>query len=158
MLREPAIAVYLARVTQKLAQNSDADLPISIQVMDSDDVDAFTLPGGYQYISLGLLLRLESEGELASVLARGIAPTALHSATREMTREAWGQIGSIPLMFVGSGMPPTGKSADFLPLTLLSWRREDEWDADYFGVQYLYQAGYEPECFLLALQRAWADD
>jgi beta-barrel assembly-enhancing protease len=61
-------------------------------------------------------------------------------------------------MFVGSGMPPTGKSADFLPLTLLSWRREDEWDADYFGVQYLYQAGYEPECFLLALQRAWADD
>jgi len=93
MLREPAIAVYLARVTQKLAQNSDADLPISIQVMDSDDVDAFTLPGGYQYISLGLLLRLESEGELASVLARGIAHTALHSATREMTRGAWGKLG-----------------------------------------------------------------
>lgn len=158
MLRDPAIADYLAGVTQKLAQNSDADLPIRTRVIDSDEVSAFTLPGGYQYISLGLLLRLENEGELASVLARGIAHTALHSATREMTREALAQLGNIPLIFVGSGVPPAGKSANSLPLTLLNWRREDELDADYFGVQYVYKAGYLPECFLRALQRVWADD
>lgn len=158
MLRDPAIADYLARLTQKVARNSDADLPITVRVIDSDEVNAFTLPGGYQYVSLGLLLRLESEAELASVLARGIAHTALHSATREMTREAMARIGSIPLIFVGSGVPPVGKSANFLPLTLLSWRREDELDADYFGLQYVYRAGYLPECFSQALQRVWADD
>ena len=153
MLRDPAIADYLARLTQKVARNSDADLPITVRVIDSDEVNAFTLPGGYQYVSLGLLLRLESEAELASVLARGIAHTALHSATREMTREAMARIGSIPLIFVGSGVPPVGKSANFLPLTLLSWRREDELDADYFGAQYMYKAGYDPKCLMKLVQR-----
>jgi predicted Zn-dependent protease len=85
MLDDPAIVDYVARVAQKVAQNSDAKMPIAVSVIDSDESSALTLAGGHQYITRGLLLRLESEGELASVLARGIAHTALRSATMELT-------------------------------------------------------------------------
>lgn len=125
-LTDPAIRDYIDRVAQAVAKNSDAVMPITVRVIDSDSVDAFTLPGGYQYVSRGLLLRLDGEGELASVLARGIAHTALRSTTTLATKAE--------TMLVSS---------------------DDELDADYFGAQYLYKTGYDPECFINFVQRIW---
>jgi predicted Zn-dependent protease len=85
LLRDPMVTTYLEGLAKTMAQNSDTQMFITVLVTDDESVYALTLPGGYQYISRGLLLRLHSEGELASVLARGIAHTALRSATREYT-------------------------------------------------------------------------
>jgi len=158
VLHDPAVSDYLERLEQALVRNSDADLPITLRVIDSQQVTALTLLGGHQYVSLGLLLRMESGGELAAMLARGIAHTALHSATRELTMEQLAEVANIPVIFVGSSVPPSGTAVPTVPLTLASFMREDERDADFFGVQYAYKAGYDPACFVRALQSAWADE
>jgi predicted Zn-dependent protease len=83
ILDDLVVTEYINRIAQKIAQNSDARVPISIRVIDSDEPNAFTLPAGFQYINTGLILRAENEGELASVLARGVAHTAMRSSTME---------------------------------------------------------------------------
>lgn len=103
LLTDPAITEYIDRVAQTAAKNSDARMPITVRVIDSDSMDAFTLPGGYQYVSRGLLLRLAGEGELASVLARGIAHTALRSATTLATRADILQTSTVPLITTAPG-------------------------------------------------------
>ena len=155
VLNDGAMTDYVARVTDNIVRNSDAQMPITVRLVDSDKVEAFTLPGGYQYITRGLLLQLESEGELASVLARGIAHTALRSATRLMTRASWAKVGTVPLVFVGSGVPSSSTSGAAIPLTFLSFSRGFEFEADYFGVQYVYKAGYNTESFSRLVQRIW---
>lgn len=155
LFTDPAITDYIDRVAQTVAKKSDAVMPITVRVIDSDSVEAFTLPGGYQYVSRGLLLRLAGEGELASVLARGIAHTALRSATTLATRADILQISTVPLITTapGSSFPRDAVSA--VPLTSLEMHSDDELDADYFGVQYLYKTGYDPECFISFVQRIW---
>jgi len=73
LLDDRDITEYIAKVGDNIAKNSDLQMPVTFRLIDSDDVEALTLPGGYQYLSRGLLLELQSESELASVLARGIA-------------------------------------------------------------------------------------
>jgi predicted Zn-dependent protease len=155
VLKDPAITVYVERVAQNVAHNSDAHFPVTVTVIDSDSVNAFTLAGGYQYITRGLLLRLEGEGELASVLARGIAHTALRSATREATKSQMMQLATIPAAPLGTAGPTPNDINLAIPLTSLKMRRDDELDADYFGVQYLYKAGYDPKAFTDFILRVW---
>lgn len=157
LLHDPITAAYVEGLAETIAQNSDAQMPITVRVTDSAKVYALTLPGGYQYISRGLLLQLHSEGELASVLARGIAHTALRSGTREATMASLTRSMAIPVIFVGQDAPVNDPSGPELAaqLTLLKFRRNDELDADYFGVQYLYKAGYDAECFVRFIQTMW---
>jgi beta-barrel assembly-enhancing protease len=157
LLRDPTISAYVGWLAHTVAQNSDAQqIPITVRIIDSEDVKASTFPGGYQYISRGLLLRIRNEGELASVLARGIAHTALHSAIREFSKEAIAKIATTPLIFGPSdkNTPPSSSTVRWL----LKTKWEDEFDADYFGLQYLYKSGYDPECFLSFVQTAWPTD
>ncbi len=149
LLNDPIVTDYIGRVAQNVANNSDAHIPVTVRLIDSDVVNALTLPGGYQYINRGLLLQLHGEAELASLLARGIAHTALRSATREATKGELMQVATVPLI-----LTPVGWSST-IPLTELKMRRQDELDADYFGVQYLYKAGYDPKCFADFVQRLW---
>ncbi len=150
MLSDPALNGYVGRVAHKVAQNSDSDIPIQVRVIDSEEVDACTLPGGYLYVTVGLLLQLESEGELASVLARGIAHTALRSAARLATRANLLQpAGS---HFDGLGQLDMCANSSGLPFIFLAMRRRVELEADYFGVQYIYKSGYEPDTFIRLLQ------
>ena len=148
---DPVIAEYVNRIAQKIAQNSDARLPITVRVIDSDVFNAFTLPGGFQYINTGLILQTGGEAELAGVLARGIAHTAIRSATKEATKGEIMQVSAIPLIFLGPGGWAGYGMFDgqnlSIPLTYLKFRRDAERAADYFGLQYLYKAGYDPECF-----------
>jgi predicted Zn-dependent protease len=149
LLNDPIVTDYIGRVGQSVANNSDAHIPVTVRVIDSDVVNAFTLPGGYQYINRGLLLQLHGEAELAGLLARGIAHTALRSATRAATKGELMQLATVPLI-----LTPVGWSST-IPLTELKMRRQDELDADYFGVQYLYKAGYDPRCFTDFIERIW---
>lgn len=156
LLRDSRVSAYLDRLTQTIAQNSDVQTPITVRVIDSGEVYAVTLPGGYQYITRGLLLQVDNEGELASLIARGIAHSALHSAMKEYTRAA---LASISVRTISVAQAPlaisTSDAGLAIPLMLLKMRRDDELDADYFGVQYLYKAGYDTECFTRFIQTMW---
>lgn len=156
LLNDPIAQQYLDHLAKVLAQNSDAQFPITMRVIDSEEFYALTLPGGYQYISRGLLLRVGNECELAAALARGIAHTSLRSATGEQTRANLLKMMAIPLIYTGGSGPGNSTQADLAtPLTLLKFSREDESAADYLGVQYLYKSGYASECFITFVRKAW---
>lgn len=155
LLQDATVDAYINGLAQELYQNSDARIPVTVRIIDSDDVYAVTLPGGYQYLSRGLLLIVDDEAGLATVLARGIAHTALRSATMDQTRENLMKMATVPLILVGNS-PGTQDTSLAVPLTALKFKREDEQDADYFGLQYQYRAGYDPDAFLRTIQTIWS--
>jgi predicted Zn-dependent protease len=152
-LNDSTVTEYIERVGQNLAKNSDVQMPITVAVIDSDEVNAFTLPGGYQYVSRGLLLQLDSEAELASVLARGVAHTALRSATILATKGELTNAAITPAAKVATGDLSGTAASQAVWMEIALMRRIDELDADYFGAQYMYKAGYDPKCLMKLVQR-----
>ncbi len=155
LLDDIVVNEYINRLAQKIAQNSGARFPITVRVLDSDVIDAFVLPGGIQYINKGLILQTEGEAELAAVLAHGIAHTAIRSATMEATKGELMQLATIPLILLGPGGWAGYGLNLAIPVNYLKFRRDAERAADYFGLQYLYKAGYDPESFSRFLARVW---
>src|SRR5205814_8742114 len=86
MVNDPVVTEYVNRIGQNMVRNSDAQVPFTIKVIDSDVVNAFALPGGFFYVNSGLILAADEEAELAGVMAHEIAHVAARHATRQMTR------------------------------------------------------------------------
>jgi len=154
LIDDAAVREYIQRMAGNLAKNSDARFPIAVAVIDSDTVETFTLPGGYQYVSRGLLLQLAGDAELASVLARGIAHTALRSWTTLATKAGITDLAIIPvtpLPVASSSLNVAASQVESMQIALLTG--QDELDADYFAVQYIYKAGYDPKSFIDFVQK-----
>ena len=160
LVQDPAVNEYVNRIGQNLVRNSDAKVPFTIKVVDSDEVNAFALPGGFFYVNSGLILAADEEAELAGVMAHEIAHVAARHAMRQMTRAQWAQIGMIPVMIMGGGVGYAVYEAASIgiPLTFMKFQRSFEAEADYLGVQYMYKTGYDPQAFVSFFEKLQAKE
>jgi len=146
LVEDPTINEYVNRVGQNLVRNSDAKVPFTIKVVESDEINAFALPGGFFYVNSGLILAADDESELAGVMAHEIAHVAARHGTENASKGQLVNIASLPLIFLGGvGGFAIRQAAGFLiPMQFLQFSRKAEAEADYLGVQYLYKTGYDP--------------
>ncbi|HXB99105.1 MAG TPA: M48 family metallopeptidase [Terriglobales bacterium] len=160
LVQDPVVNEYVNRIGQNLVRNSDAQVPFTIKVIDSDEVNAFALPGGFFYVNSGLILAADEEAELAGVMAHEISHVAARHGMRQMTRMNWAQIGTIPLIFVGGGIGYGIYEASglALPLTFMKFQRNFEAEADYLGLQYMYKTGYDPQAFIAFFEKIQAKE
>src|SRR6202045_1902824 len=158
LVNDPVITEYVNRIGQNLVRNSDAQVPFTIKVIDSDVVNAMALPGGFFYVNSGLILAADEEAEMAGVMAHEIAHVAACHYGREMTRANLLQMASIPFIFMGGAIGYAGYEAAGLgiPLTFLKFSRGFEAEADYLGVEYMYRAGYDPSAFVSFFEKLQA--
>jgi predicted Zn-dependent protease len=158
-ITDPVVTEYVNRIGQNIVKNSDCKVPFTIKVIDSDEINAFALPGGFFYVNSGLLLNADEEAELSGVMAHEIAHVCAHHAAREMTRMNMAQIGMVPVMIFVGGWTGYGiyeGSQIGIPVTFLMFSREFEAQADYLGVQYMYRAGYDPQAFITFFEKIQA--
>jgi len=162
MIDDPVVTEYVNRVGQNLVRNSDAKVPFTIKVIDSDEINAFALPGGFFYVNSGLILRADEEAELAGVMAHEIAHVAARHGTRQATKGQIMEWATIPLIVFG----PVGWAGYGLyeglnlaiPLGFLKFNRDAEREADYLGLQYMYKAGYDPNAFVSFFEKIEAEE
>jgi beta-barrel assembly-enhancing protease len=161
-INDPIVVEYVNRVGQNIVRNSDAQVPFTIKVIDSDVVNAFALPGGFFYVNSGLILHADEESELAGVMAHEIAHVCARHGTKQATKSEIVQIGAmvatifIPYTWAGYAIYQGMNFA--IPMTFLKFTRVDEAEADYLGLQYMYKAGYDPNSFVSFFEKVQADE
>jgi beta-barrel assembly-enhancing protease len=155
LVKDPDITAYINRIGQNLVRNSDSQVPFTIKVIDSDDINAFALPGGFFYVDTGLIDAAEDEAELAGVMAHEIAHVAACHAARGRTRGQLMNMATLPMMMIGG---PIGYAAYegltvAMPFTYMKFSRKFESEADFLAIQYMYKAGYDPQALTSFFER-----
>jgi len=153
---DPVITEYINRVGQNIVLHSDAKVPFTIKVIDTDEVNAFALPGGFFYVNRGLILAADNEAELAGVMAHEIAHVAARHAVENQAKATLTQyglmagsifLGGIPGMIINNAGPLAAL------LGFMKFSRGAESEADKLGVQYLYAAGYDPNALATMFEK-----
>src|SRR5437879_811898 len=152
LIDDPIVTEYVNRVGQNLVRNSDARVPFTIKVIDSDEVNAFALPGGFFYVNSGLILRAQEESELAGVMAHEISHVCARHGTKNATKGELMQMASIPLMifipYTMAGYALYQGLNMAIPLTFLKFSRDAEREAEFLGIPYIYKAWNDPNLYV----------
>src|ERR1700722_18974935 len=162
LVTDPVVTEYVNRVGQNLVRNSDAKVPFTIKVIDSDEINAFALPGGFFYVNSGLILRADEEAELAGVMGHEIAHVAARHGTKTATKGELMQLATIPVMILAPyGMAGYGIYEGLnlaIPMRYLQFTRDAEKEADFLGLQYMYKSGYDPNAFVSFFEKIEAEE
>lgn len=155
---DPLITEYINRLGQNIVLHSDAKVPFTIKVIDSDEVNAFALPGGFFYVNKGLILEADNEAEVAGVMAHEIAHVAARHGVEQASKGTLVNYASIPLIFLGGlgGYAVQQAASLAIPLGFLKFSRGAEEEADRLGAQYLWAAGYDPQALLTFFEKLQA--
>ncbi len=147
LVEDPIVTEYVNRVGQNVVLNSDAKVPFTIKVIDSDEINAFALPGGFFFVNKGLLLAADNEAELAGVMAHEIAHVAARHAMENQGKGTLINYGALAGIIFGGPIVSTVLQSGggiLAGLAGLKFTRGAEIEADNLGVQYLYASGYDP--------------
>ena len=160
LVQDPVVTEYVNRLGQNLVLNSDSQVPFTIKVVDSDDINAFALPGGFFYVNSGLILAADEEAELAGVMSHEIAHVAACHIARQMTRGTLAQLATVPLIFMGgwAGYGIYQGAGLAVPAAFMKFNRGFEGEADYLGLQYMYKSGYDPQAYVNFFEKVQAQE
>ncbi len=162
MLTDPVVNEFVNRLAQNLARNSDLTIPLTVKVIDSPELNAFALPGGFLYVNTGLLIAADEESQVAGVVAHEIAHVAARHWASQMTRAQILQYALIPLIFTPMSYPVymgVSTALNFgVPIAFLKFSRGAEAEADLLGLQYMYKAGYDPSAYVTFFSKIIEED
>lgn len=153
---DPIITEYVNRVGQNIVLHSDAKIPFTIKVIDSDEVNAFALPGGFFFVNKGLVLAADNEAELAGVMAHEIAHVAARHAMENQRKMQILDYGLLAGILLGGGVIGNvlyNAGGLIEGLSFLKFTRGAEEEADKLGVQYMWAAGYDPNAMATMFEK-----
>ena len=152
LIKDATVHEYVDGIAQNVAHNSDCEVPVTVKIVDSNEINAFSFPGGFLYVNSGLILAVDDEAELAAVIAHEIAHVVARDGMKDSSYLGTGT-GANPVVVPAS--PANGGVTELggylIPLKVAASSRET--DADYRGIQYLQKAGYDPRALLTFLQK-----
>ncbi len=157
LVKVEAVQEYVDRIAQNLARNSDAQVPITVKIVASNEVNPLSHPGGFLYINSGLMLAVDDDAELASVMAHEIGHVVARDGMKSGRYLGMGpDITPVVVATPDSSKGMADLGGYLVPLKFLGSPRETE--ADYRAIQYMQKAGYNPKAMLTFLGKMQAKE